>query len=806
MKVIPIEDRKGTERKGRPSFLKRLFKRLLETILSFRQRGWKDPLVLKAIIGVFTSLLIILIISGGPESFIPRYKVGDIASHDIKAPRDLLIEDTLSTQKRREEVTGKVRSIYDFDPVLLREKTRAWKKAFKEAKEGYDRGMDGETLRRDLSRKLGVDLSERDYREIEKSGFDPALIETMASWLSPLYGRGIVANKELLLLEGKKGIVVRDLETRKERVVTDLQGFIDLGQARKELKRRAMAEKGLSRTLRNLLLRISSNALVPNLTFNKSATEERRKEVLAGVKPVYFQIKKGEIIVREGERIREEDLLKIRGLMEEKKGRLPTLGIGIFLLTFLLFVSTYAFSAENIRKFRSQPKDLLLMGLLLVSTLLMVRFGVFLGDAFEAGLPLIPGKAYIYAIPVMAGAMLVRLFLNSETAIVFATVASLLSPFLLERDFSYGLYFFAGSLISAGLLRHCAQRTTIIKAGIIGGIGNTLFITALWMIEGGYNLSQYLLYLPFGLGGGILSSLLVISITPIIEHLLGYTTNIRLLELSRLDHPLLKELSIKAPGTYHHSLVIGSLVEAAAEVVHANPLLARVSAYYHDIGKVKKPLYFVENQRGENRHERLTPTMSALILISHVKEGVELARQHDLGTEIIDVIRQHHGTSLISYFYNKAKEMEDPDLHEVDEKDFRYPGPKPQTKEAGLVMLADAVEAACKTIQDPSPAKIQGAVHNIINKFFIDGQLDECELTLRDLHEIAKVFNRVLNAMYHSRIDYYEPVYPTREGETKGRSGHEDSHPRQAEGGKDRQKEGGKGSKGSLKRLGVSKG
>jgi putative nucleotidyltransferase with HDIG domain len=219
---------------------------------------------------------------------------------------------------------------------------------------------------------------------------------------------------------------------------------------------------------------------------------------------------------------------------------------------------------------------------------------------------------------------------------------------------------------------------------------------------------------------------------------------------------------VQAPGTYHHSVIVSNMVEASARAIGANPLLAKVAAYYHDIGKIKKPLYFIENQAGKaNRHEKLAPSMSALILIAHVKDGMELARQAKLGREIISIIEQHHGTSLISFFYEKARDRAerkgDKSLR-VKEEDFRYPGPRPQTKEAGLVMLADVIEAASKTLVDPTSARIQGMVQKIMNKVFSDGQLDECELTLKDLHAIAKSFNQTLSGIFHHRVEYPEPV------------------------------------------------
>ena len=264
----------------------------------------------------------------------------------------------------------------------------------------------------------------------------------------------------------------------------------------------------------------------------------------------------------------------------------------------------------------------------------------------------------------------------------------------------------------------------------------------------------------FALLSGFICAGFVSSFIPLIETLFQYTTDIKLLELANLNSPVLRELMIKAPGTYHHSIVVGNLVEAAAESIGANPLLARVAAYYHDIGKASKPLYFIENQAGEeNRHDKLAPSMSALILISHIKEGAELARENRLGQPIIDIIRQHHGTALIKFFYERAKTLGASAGQIVEEKDFRYPGPKPQTREAGIVMLADCVEAASRTLVNPTSDQIQGLVQKLINNVFIDGQLDECELTLKNLHEIAKSFTGILNGIFHHRIDYPEPAY-----------------------------------------------
>jgi len=239
-----------------------------------------------------------------------------------------------------------------------------------------------------------------------------------------------------------------------------------------------------------------------------------------------------------------------------------------------------------------------------------------------------------------------------------------------------------------------------------------------------------------------------------------------LLELANLNHPLLRELVIRAPGTYHHSHLVGILAEAAAVAISTNPLLVRVAAYYHDIGKIRKPLYFTENMRdGDSRHDKLSPHMSALIVQSHVKDGLELAKEAKIPKVIYDMIPQHHGTKMISFFYDKAKKTADPELGKLEEKDFRYPGPKPQTREAGILMLADSTEAAARSLKEKTPMAIQEIVEGVVNKSFSEGQLNECDLTLKDLNEIAKEFSKILIGIYHQRIEYPKETLKTEKSE-----------------------------------------
>jgi putative nucleotidyltransferase with HDIG domain len=412
-----------------------------------------------------------------------------------------------------------------------------------------------------------------------------------------------------------------------------------------------------------------------------------------------------------------------------------------------------------------------LVGIIAFLKLFQVMMDALGGEFFT-----IPSSSYLYLFPIATGAMVVRIVLNSEVAIVFSLLASYFAATLMGNQLFYFIFTFVGSVIGAHKVAQCEQRSVLIKAGIIVGGINILMILSYNLTSGNPFKMTLLSDLMMGFLGGILASVLVLGVAPIIESLFSYTTDIKLLELANMDHPILKDLILQAPGTYHHSIIVGSLVEGAAKSIAANPLLARVSAYYHDVGKLKKPLYFIENVGGgENKHDHLTPTMSSLILISHVKDGVEMARENRLGERIGHIIQQHHGTSLISYFYQKAKEKENPEMESINENDFRYPGPKPQTKEAGIVLLADSVEAASRALTDPTPSRIKSLVQRITNNIFLDGQLEECELTLKDLQKIQESFDRILTAIFHQRIDY--PISTSSESPKKRNDEDLDSKP-----------------------------
>ena len=361
------------------------------------------------------------------------------------------------------------------------------------------------------------------------------------------------------------------------------------------------------------------------------------------------------------------------------------------------------------------------------------------------------------AIPMLAA----LLFNNLEVALLL-TLASSVSVASLANSpnkLQLAILFFVGGIIPSLLVMGARKRTTIIRAGVLVGLASAL---SLLFMQG------FVFYYPkrylFLILNGIISSGVVLLLLPFFEYLFQTVTNISLLELADFQHPLLQRMVLEAPGTYHHSLVVGNLSDSACEAVGANSLLARIGAYYHDIGKLQKPNYFSENMDiSSSKHDTLTPSMSKLIIMNHVKEGVELARKYKLKPPLIEFIQRHHANSLVFYFYQRALEKLEED-QEVKEEGFRYPGPKPNTKETAIVLLADSVEAATRALKEPTPKKIEEVVHKIINNKFIDGQLDECDLTLKDLERIAAVFIRILSGIYHSRVSYPE--------ETKSESNH----------------------------------
>ena len=490
---------------------------------------------------------------------------------------------------------------------------------------------------------------------------------------------------------------------------------------------------------------------------------------------LFARVNRGEVIAEAGKRITDRSAAIIAEIARrEGIGNRLHAYAGLTLLILLVFYLFY----RDVKRYRpalaGDRRKIILLAFLLAVTIIVSQFSrtimLLIADAFA-----LDAATVGFALPVASGAMLVSLLLDFHLALAFSFIVSLLMGMVFPGDPFMPLFYFTTSIMAALHVIRCKKRTAVIRAGGMTALVSFVAIIGIDLYHG-----QLVGRGLFDLGAGLLGAALtatIVSVTlPFFEAVFDIATDIKLLELMDPNQPLLKEMVYKSPGTYHHSIVIGNLAEAAAEAINENPLLARVGSYYHDIGKVQKPEYFIENQRAEeNKHDRLSPSMSSLIITSHVKEGAEMAKKQKLPSAIVDIIRQHHGNSLITYFYQKAKELQP--VGPVAEQDFRYPGPRPRTKVAAIVMLADAVEAASRTLVEPTPQRIQSLINSIITRIFLDDQLSMCDLTLKDLREISKSFNMILNGIFHHRIDYPGVDFSG----AKKRSDHPDKkHPEEA--------------------------
>jgi putative nucleotidyltransferase with HDIG domain len=607
--------------------------------------------------------------------------------------------------------------------------------------------------------------------------------------MGPLWDLKIVENRNY----GSSSIELVDIKTSRSLTLkgNELGYLLTLAEARALVGRAARTK---SRTQSDKLrlpwanwgadekekvFEIQSRLVTPNVTLNRKETEKRREEILKDFKPSLVRIEKSEVIVREGEKVTRRSQMILEEMVKLKKfdqsySKLPFEIIMATLALWLLLV----FVKKTAPKKFFQPKDVMVAGAFLVTSIALLKLTLIFQLHIVANyFDNIPKEFFVFLIPLAAPAMILRLLVRTPLAAFFSVIYGVSAGMMLGDSGLLGVHLLLTSLMAAYFLRSSRTRSDLHQAGLktallTAGFAVILILTwggtapenaGLFRIEKGLPQPLWLRLIWAATGGfvsGWLSSAILMIFTPIIENVLDYTTDLKLLELARMDHPLLRELVLKAPGTYHHSIVVGSLAEAGCESVGANSLLARVGSYYHDIGKIGRAEYFVENQNpNRNPHEDVNPQLSAKLIIAHVKEGRILAEQYKLGRDIIDFIEQHHGTSLVSYFFNKAKhEASKPGSkirpEDIREEDFRYPGPKPQTKESAIMALADSCEAATRSLVDPTPARIEGMIQKIVARAFSEGLLEEADITLREVQTVANAFLRILLGIHHNRIQY----------------------------------------------------
>ncbi len=539
--------------------------------------------------------------------------------------------------------------------------------------------------------------------------------------------------------------------TTAERVVT---ASMDAGIKPEELPRaqmqarvaiRALQLSGRTMTLASALVQ---GALGPNITIDVAETQRLQQRAAESVEPVTTRILRGEIVVRRGEVVTEAHMQKLAALGLVRAPFSWQRPLGVALIVVLLVATSFAYLRQYHPDIWAEDRLLLVWSLAVVLTVGLARALV--------------AQVNPYAIPLAAGAVLIAVLLRPRLALYTAAVISMMAATVVGADIRLGLVTFVGSSVGVYAIKRIVHRTDLMLAGAWVGGANAICILAL-------NLMDQLPWYPdiatdaiYGSANGVIVGVIAIGTLPYLEQLFGLVTPIKLLELSNPSHPLLRRMQVEAAGTYHHSLIVANLAEAAADAIGADSLLVRVGAYYHDVGKLRRPVFFVENQAGvENPHEKMAPSLSALTLLSHVRDGLELAREYGLPSAVADFIPQHHGTNLITYFYHQALQRGDA----VSEEVFRYEGPKPQSREAAVVMLADAVEGATRALPKPTPDRIEQTARRIIRDKLDDGQLNESNLSFRDLDVIARTFSRLLATMFHPRIEYPELERDLRAGQ-----------------------------------------
>ena len=632
-------------------------------------------------------------------------KVGDIPKSDIKAHREII--DESATEARKKEAEEKVDKQYSLRTDVQKQSEEKIKGFFSS-----------------VEKVLAQDKSEEEKAKlIPRAPFK--ITDEQANKIASMNAQS-TKNLESVCIYGLNKAYEAPIEDGNEQ---------DLKDAKKEYTD-FISSSDLSDSEKAIALNFV-NVVEPNFFYDKEKTDELIKETLKQVPPV--MIKKNQIVVSEGEPVtaHQLELLGTLGLLSDSASAI-CIYIALGVLVIIVMYLQYGYIHKYYTAINKEFSKIVMISILNV-------FPVILARLF--------GMMSNYIIPLACMPMLITLLLNYKISLVFSMLNVILIGGAVGFNPNIIILAILNVVLGGTLLRKMQQRNDILYSSITVAVLSSILTFSVGTLTTN-NFMEILADSIFAAVGAILSGILTIGVLPFFESTFDIVTNAKLLELSNPNNPLLKKLLMEAPGTYHHSILVANLAELAAEQVGGNPLLARIGAYYHDVGKTKRPYFFRENQFGKkNPHDRLKPEASSKIIISHVKDGSELAKEYNLPKTIHDFIVTHHGETLVKYFYLTVKNnSENPD--EVKEEDFKYPGPKPMSKEQGIVMLADSTEAAVRSINEPTEEKIEKMVNNIIDDKLASGQLDNCDLTLRDISKIKKCFLKALNGIHHERIEY----------------------------------------------------
>lgn len=689
--------------------------------------------VQRILLVLITVVIAFFIIETGAQPTKYRLSVGDVSRYDITAPRDI-VNDVL-TEQNRQAAMESVGSV-------TKEDTKAFVEVIYKKDDFFKAVNVSRASVEKYIRDLGVSSKDKNYTQYLKEAQDIAINSMLA----------LMKNQDITLTREQVSYIITRASDNELEIFEELtKQLISESMAEEvtesnlalhvhRLQKSYQSEQGIGQELKNTGEQLVKSILKPNRVVDNEATAKKKEEAYNDSANI-VKIKKGSRVISFGDIVTTDKLKLLEELnLLETNGRYDYLfSAGILFIIIFLTAMTAFFLKKYNREIYNSRKDILLICLIIAIILVLARY-LF---TFYDGL----------VIPIFMGTMLVAALLNVETAVVINCVLAISITILSKGNLKFLYMGLICGVISAFMVSKANQRSRMSMNGLLLGLINIAFIVCVDFI----NKSDYMTILTDGIVvflNGFVSMILTIGFLPFLESAFNIVTPLKLLELSNPNHPLLKKLLIEAPGTYHHSLMVGNLAEIATEDLGGNAMLARAGAYFHDVGKLKRPDFFKENQLTENPHDRMAPNLSTLVITSHTKDGLDIAAKYKLPQVILDIIKQHHGTTLVAYFYHKALKGESD--KEVKQAEYRYDGPKPQTREAAVVMLADSVEAAVRSMSDKTEAKIEVLIKKIIKDKLDDGQLDNCRLTLNDLDRVANSFMKVLSGYFHAREQYPE--------------------------------------------------
>ena len=721
-----------------------------------RWRRWRPLTDVTAVLGFILLMTLLLIQPGSGQ--VPQPAVDTVAQATIRAGRDVLVEDPVATQVRHRAAVAGIAEVFDYDSDLyfgLGDRVFEALSRLKDRKQGGT----GTTAERKalFQEELGAPVNSGVFDLLEGMADPTNAALAVNFFLNMGLDRLVAADRSVLPMGA--GMEVWDLGLKMGSRRDNTAGIIDLRQLRRLMTARAGdAPYGEARIVRSWILQTAQELARPNLRANKAASQERKRQAVAGVEPAFLRIKAGEVLVRRGDRVTASAWRRIGALNAHTGGRRvwrEVLAVAGLLIGFVTLGAIF-FSRARVPLSFGRKSTYLTLTIVFAATAIGVAM-FYAGLGFVDGMGFDPDAA-AYFVPLALATVLVSLLVDARTSLLVGVALTLFLAYRVNGDLWLVTNYIVGVLVAGIAARHSRRRIDLLRIGLVVALAQAAMVPVTVTLAGHALGSEHLPLILGALISGLLVGVGTLGLLPAFEWLFDETTDTRLLELASADNPLLKELALKAPGTYYHSTMVANLAEAGAEAVGANGLSCRVMALYHDIGKMQRPAYFMENQRGgDNIHDRLSAEVSARVILHHILDGLVMARKAKLGRLILEGIAQHQGTTLLRNFYEKAKAQG----FNGPADDYRYPGPRPQRREGGILMLADSVEAATRALKDPSAEQVSERVCQVIQTRVSEGELDDCNLTLRDLAMIETTFTRTLTlGVFHNRVDYPPMINP----------------------------------------------